>query len=156
MMRQTGCDGVIVGRGCLGRPWLFRDLSDVFAGREPQNPPNLGQVRDVLIEHARGLASWFGERPAMRAFRRHATWYTKCFRNTAELRAKLMQVASLADLELTLANINAEEPFPALAMRVPRGKASGTQTVSLPPGYLENREDATPPSADAEDEFSGG
>src|SRR5207247_10694522 len=66
MMRQTGCDGVIVGRGCLGRPWLFRDLSDVFAGREPQNPPNLGQVRAVLLEHARGLPAWFGERPATR------------------------------------------------------------------------------------------
>jgi hypothetical protein len=67
-----------------------------------------------------------------------------------------MQVSSLGELELTLAGLNAAEPFPPLAMRVPRGKASGTQTVSLPPGYLENREDATPPSADAEDEFSGG
>jgi nifR3 family TIM-barrel protein len=156
MMRQTGCDGVIVGRGCLGRPWLFRDLSDVFAGRAPQNPPSLGEVRDVLLEHARGLAAWFGERPAMRAFRRHATWYTKCFRNTAELRARLMQVATLGELEMTLAGLNAAEPFPPHAMRVPRGKASGTQTVSLPPGYLDQRDDATPPSADAEDSFSGG
>jgi nifR3 family TIM-barrel protein len=156
MMRQTGCDGVIVGRGCLGRPWLFRDLADVFAGRAPRNPPNLGEVRDVLLEHARGLAAWFGERPAMRAFRRHATWYTKCFRNTAELRARLMQVSTLEELELTLTGLNATEPFPVLAMRVPRGKASGTQTVSLPPGYLENRDDATPPSAEAEDAFSGG
>lgn len=156
MMRQTGCDGVIVGRGCLGRPWLFRDLSDVFAGRQPQNPPNLGQVRDVLLEHARGLAEWFGERSAMRAFRRHATWYTKCFRNTSELRARLMQVTSLPELELTLANLNADEPFPPHAMRVPRGKASGTQTVSLPEGYLQNRDDSSPPGADAEDAFSGG
>jgi nifR3 family TIM-barrel protein len=145
MMRHTRCDGVIVGRGCLGRPWLFRDLSDVFAGREPQNPPTLGEVRDVLLEHARGLAAWFGERPALRAFRRHATWYTKCFRNTAELRARLMQITTLAELELTLAGLNGAEPFPPLAMRVPRGKASGTQTVSLPHGYLQNREDATPP-----------
>ena len=67
-----------------------------------------------------------------------------------------MQVATLAELELTLEGLNAAEPFPATAMRVPRGKASGTQTVSLPPGYLQNREDATPPSADAEDAFSGG
>jgi hypothetical protein len=110
----------------------------------------------VLLEHARGLSAWFGERPAMKAFRRHATWYTKCFRNTAELRSRLMQVGSLAELELTLGNINESEPFPALAMRVPRGKASGTQVVSLPEGYLRDREDATPPGADAEDEFSGG
>src|SRR6187549_2614542 len=148
MMRSTGCDGVIVGRGCLGRPWLFRDLVSVFDGRVPQNPPLLGGIVGIMLEHARGLSAWFGERPAMRAFRRHATWYTKCFRNTAELRARLMQVASLAELEMTLEGLNAAEPFPALAMRVPRGKSSGTQTVSLPPGYLENRDDATPPSAD--------
>ena len=59
MMRTTGCDGVVVGRGCLGRPWLFRDLADVFEGREPQNPPTLGEVADIMLEHARaarGLA----------------------------------------------------------------------------------------------------
>ncbi|HEY0138528.1 MAG TPA: tRNA dihydrouridine synthase DusB, partial [Nannocystis sp.] len=53
MMRETGCDGVIVGRGCLGRPWLFRDLNDVFHGREPRNPPTLGEVVDIMITHAR-------------------------------------------------------------------------------------------------------
>ncbi|HWX23924.1 MAG TPA: tRNA dihydrouridine synthase DusB, partial [Vicinamibacteria bacterium] len=61
MMRTTGCDGVIVGRGCLGRPWLFRDLADVFDGREPQDPPNLGGVVDVMREHARLLVGWLGE-----------------------------------------------------------------------------------------------
>jgi nifR3 family TIM-barrel protein len=156
MMRQTGCDGVVVGRGCLGRPWLFRELAEIFSGREPSNPPALGEVVSVLLEHARGLSEWFGERAAMRAFRRHATWYTKCFKNTASLRARLMQVTRLEELELTLAALNPHEPFPPAALRVPRGKASGTQIVSLPPGYLENRADATPPSADAEDAFSGG
>src|SRR6185436_7036176 len=66
MMRQTGCDGVVVGRGCLGRPWLFRDLADVFDGREPADPPPLGVVVDVMLAHARALAEWFGEGPAMR------------------------------------------------------------------------------------------
>src|SRR5204862_1507397 len=67
MMRATGCDGVIVGRGGLGRPWLFRDLDDVFGGREPQNPPSFGGVVDVMLEHARLLAEWTGEDLAMRA-----------------------------------------------------------------------------------------
>ena len=84
MMRTTGCDGVVVGRGCLGRPWLFRDLADVFAGREPQNPPDLGGVVD---DHARARARCLppgsGEAPAMRAFRKHAAWYTKGFRGGA-------------------------------------------------------------------------
>jgi nifR3 family TIM-barrel protein len=156
MMRATGCDGVIVGRGCLGRPWLFRDLADVFDGREPQNPPRLGEVRRVMLEHAERLSSWFGERLAIRQFRRHATWYTKCFRGSAEARHALMQIASLSDLGTALERLNPDEPFPAAGMRVPRGKSSGTQVVSLPHGYLDDRLDATPPGADAEDASSGG
>lgn len=156
MMRSTGCDGVIVGRGCLGRPWLFRDLVSVFDGREPENPPLLGGIVEIMLEHATLLSNWFGERMAMRSFRRHSTWYTKGFRGSAELRQRLMQIATLEDLRHALSNIDGSQPFPPGAMRVPRGKGSGTQDVSLPENYLLDRDDATPPSADAEDEFSGG
>jgi nifR3 family TIM-barrel protein len=156
MLRSTGADGVIVGRGCLGRPWLFRDLADVFAGREPENPPNLGAIVEIMLEHARLLSDWIGEGPAMRAFRRHATWYTKGFRGSAELRQKLMLIVSLDDLRAMLATTDPLLPFPPSAMRVPRGKSSGTQKVSLPHGYLDNLEDDTPPGADAEDATSGG
>ncbi len=156
MMRTTGCDGVIVGRGCLGRPWLFRDLADAFQGRAPRNPPTLGEVVTVMVEHAERLAAWFGESPAMRQFRRHATWYTKGFRGSAALRGRLMLVRTLAELRDVLAQLDASEPFPPSAMRVPRGKAAGTQQVSLPDGYLDDLEDATVPAAAAEDAFSGG
>jgi tRNA-dihydrouridine synthase len=156
MMRSTGCDGVIVGRGCLGRPWLFRDLVSVFDGREPENPPLLGGIVAIMLEHATLLTNWFGERMAMRSFRRHSTWYTKGFRGSAELRQRLMQIASLSDLRHALESVDGSQPFPPSAMRVPRGKGSGTQAVSLPENYLLDREDATPPGADAEDEFSGG
>jgi nifR3 family TIM-barrel protein len=156
MMRSTGCDGVIVGRGCLGRPWLFRDLVSVFDGREPENPPLLGGIVDIMLEHATLLSNWFGERMAMRSFRRHSTWYTKGFRGSAELRQRLMQIATVSDLQQALASVDRAQPFPPSAMRVPRGKGSGTQAVSLPENYLLDRDDATPPGADAEDEFSGG
>ena len=156
MMRTTGCDGVIVGRGCLGRPWLFRDLAAVFGGRAPDNPPALGEVVDVMTEHARLLCEWIGEGPAMRAFRRHTSWYTKGFRGSAELRERMMKITTLADLQEIVAVVDRAQPFPVSAMRVPRGKASGTQDVSLPEGYLDDRLDATPPSEDAEDAFSGG
>ncbi|HWZ88429.1 MAG TPA: tRNA dihydrouridine synthase DusB [Polyangiaceae bacterium] len=156
MMRSTHCDGVIVGRGCLGRPWLFRDLVSVFDGREPENPPPLGEVRDIMLEHATLLTAWFGERMAMRSFRRHSTWYTKGFRGSAELRQRLMQIATLSDLREALATVDAAQAFPPSAMRVPRGKGSGTQAVSLPENYLVDRDDATPPGIEAEDEFSGG
>lgn len=156
MMRKTGCDGVIVGRGCLGRPWLFRDLSHVFDGREPQNPPSLGTIAGIMLEHAQRLANWLGEAAAMRAFRRHATWYTKGFKKSASLRKCLMQITTLADLEHALAPVDDDEPFPAHSMRVPRGKTSGTQAVSLPDGYLDHLDDATLPEAAAEEAVSGG
>jgi nifR3 family TIM-barrel protein len=145
MMRTTGCDGVVVGRGCLGRPWLFRDLADVFDGRDPENPPPFGVVTDVMLEHAALLADWFGEAPALRAFRRHATWYTKGFRGSARLRSDLMGIRTLDDLRRIANSLDRDEPFPPTAMRVPRGKSAGTQSVSLPHGYLDNLEDATPP-----------
>jgi len=156
MMRTTGCDGVIVGRGCLGRPWLFRDLADVFAGREPENPPDFGGVADVMLEHARRLADWLGEPGAMRSFRKHSSWYTKGFRGGAALRERLMHVTTLAELESVLATADRAQPFPAEAMRVPRGKTAGRQTVALPEGYLDDLEDATPPGVAAEAADSGG
>jgi nifR3 family TIM-barrel protein len=156
MMRTTGCDGVIVGRGCLGRPWLFRDLADVFSGRESENPPDFGGVIDVMLEHARLLVDWLGEAGAMRAFRKHSSWYTKGFRGGAPLRERLMHVTSLPELELELATADRGQPFPPEAMRVPRGKTAGTQKVALPEGYLDDLEDATPPGILAEAADSGG
>jgi len=156
MMRSTGCDGVIVGRGCLGRPWLFRDLADVFRGREPENPPDFGGVALVMLEHARLLAAWLGEEGAMRAFRKHSSWYTKGFRGGSALRERLMHVTALAELQEVLATADWSQPFPPEAMRVPRGKTAGRQTVALPDGYLDDLEDATPPGVLAEAADSGG
>jgi nifR3 family TIM-barrel protein len=156
MMRTTGCDGVIVGRGCLGRPWLFRDLADVFEGRSPQNPPPLGGVVEVMLEHARLLVAWLGETGAMRSFRKHSSWYTKGFRGGAPLREQLMRVTRLAELAAILAGVDHTQPFPPEAMRVPRGKTGGRQTVALPAGYLDDLEDATPPGPEAEAADSGG
>ena len=154
MMRTTGCDGVVVGRGCLGRPWLFRDLADVFAGREPGNPPDLGGVVDVMLEHARLLAAWLGEEPALRAFRKHSSWYTKCFPGSAPLRQELMGVGRLEELARVLAGLDRSRPYPPEAMRVQRGKTGGTQKVALPEGYLDRLDDDTPP--EIEDADSGG
>jgi len=156
MMRTTGCDGVIVGRGCLGRPWLFRELSEVFDGAAPSIPPTLGEIAEVMLEHARRLADWFGERPALRSFRRHATWYTKGFRGSASLRERLMQLETLEDLAQILEGIDPNEPFPQSAVRVQRGKSGGSQVVSLPHGYLDDIDDASVPEEANCDEMSGG
>lgn len=156
MMRRTGCDGVIVGRGCLGRPWLFRDLSDVFDGREPVNPPGFGEVLDVMIEHAGRLAAWFGEEEALVSFRRHVTWYTKGFTLPPEVRRRMTLVATLDELRSVFADVDRSQPFPPESMRAKRGKKGGSQTVALPPGYRDRREDRTPPEADDDVLVSGG
>ena len=156
MMRQTGCDGVVVGRGCLGRPWLFRDLADVFAGREPEDPPNFGEISVTMMKHARGLAAFMGELAGMRAFRKHSAWYTKCFPGSAPLRDALMRVESLDQLAETIAAVDPQTPFPPAAVRVSRGKSGGTQKVALPEGYLDHLEDTTPPGPEAETADSGG
>ncbi|MEE8582019.1 MAG: tRNA dihydrouridine synthase DusB [Myxococcota bacterium] len=156
MMRSTGCDGVVIGRGCLGRPWLFRELGDVYAGHEPAAPPRFGEVAHLMLEHANLLARWFGEGQGLRAFRKHATWYTKGFLGSARLRGKLIHIELLSDLEKVLAESDPEEAFPLAALRVPRGKRGGRQSVALPQGYLDDLEDARPPEPEAEQTISGG
>ena len=154
MVRETGCDGVAVGRGCLGRPWLFRDLADLFAGREQQTPPTFGEVADLMVEHARLLVDWFGERQAMLSFRKHGGWYTRGFRSSSRLRDRLMRVQHFPELEEVLTDIDRTEPFPEHGHLVRRGKRSGTQKVVLPKGFWDDTEDSTPP--ETEEMVSGG
>jgi nifR3 family TIM-barrel protein len=156
MMAETGCDGVAIGRGCLGRPWLFRDLADVFAGRKPDPGPTFGEVADTMIEHAQLLADWYGdEKVSMLAFRKHSGWYTKGFSSSARLRNRLMLVESMSELVAALDDIDRTEPYPDNAHLFRRGKRQGTQRVVLPEGYLDDLDDATPPEDDGE-ALSGG
>ncbi len=156
MMRETGCDGVVVGRGCLGRPWLFRDLADVFDGREQQCPPNFGETADLMLKHASMLCDWFGESYAMISFRKHCGWYVKGYRGSKCLHEKLVRISTLADLQQILLNIERDEPFPLSHLRTARGKRRRTQKVALPEGYLDDLQDDTPPDAAAEELVSGG
>ncbi len=152
MMRETRCDGVVVGRGCLGRPWLFDDLARMFRGERPAPAPRLGGVVGLMLEHARALAGFMGEGPAMRAFRRHATWYTKGFRGSAELRQGLMQIDQLEQLEQLLSQVDPLAVFPLASLRVPRGKTAGRQEPSLPEGFWDNPDDESPvPEGDGGD-----
>lgn len=156
MMRETGCAGVVVGRGCLGRPWLFRDLADVFEGRDPQDPPRFAEVREIMIDHAERLVAWNGERGGLPLMRKYATWYTKGFHGSAELRVRLTRFTTLEEFKAILATVEGDMPFPPSAMRVPRGKGSGTQHVALPEGYLDDLTDDRGPCASTESENDGG
>ncbi len=156
MLSETGCDGVAIGRGCLGRPWLFRDLTEVLAGRPVPPQPTFGEVTDIMLEHASMLIDWWDEPLAMRSFRKHSGWYTRGFRGGAALRNRLMQVQTFEGLQNALADIDRDQPYPERAHLIRRGKKSGTQRVILPEGFLENRLDPTPLDGSAECDTSGG
>jgi nifR3 family TIM-barrel protein len=145
MLRETGCDGVVVGRGCLGRPWLFAELCSVLTGEEPPPPPNLGQVVATMQTHARLLAGFFGERFGLQQIRKFTGWYLKGFPGAKRRLPALHLVATLAELDgllgELLAEMPAEMPYPEAGLRARRCKDGRTQTVALPDGYLTARDE---------------
>ena len=140
MMAQTGCAGVVVGRGCLGRPWLFRDLAAAFAGAPAPPLPTLGQVATMMRRHAELLGDLLGEQRGCTEFRKHVAWYLKGFRVGGELRAALAMVASLAEMDALLERLDAGEAFPAVVLGAPRGRQGSPRRVVLPDGWLTDRE----------------
>jgi nifR3 family TIM-barrel protein len=155
MMRETGCDGVVVGRGCLGRPWLFRSLDRAFAGVPDDPPPTLGDVAAVMRRHAGLMAAWLGEDKGAREFRKHVSWYLKGFGVGGETRHRLALVSSLAELDDLLASLDTDEPFPAVSVGAPRGRLGSPRRVVLPEGWLDDRAWG-PVDASAELAVSGG
>jgi nifR3 family TIM-barrel protein len=157
MVDETGCAGVIVGRGCLGRPWLFRDLAVAFDGGEALNLPSLGEVTTVMRRHAELLADLMGEQRGLRDIRKHMPWYLKGFPVGGELRAALGMVDSLATLDELLAQLDPSAPFPAHELGAPRGRQGGPRDhVVLPYGWLDDTDGLTADLAEAELGISGG
>jgi nifR3 family TIM-barrel protein len=145
MLRATGCDGVIVGRGCLRRPWLFAELAAVFAGREPAPQPTLGAIVTLMRDHAERLIAFFGPEVGIRQMRKWCLWYTAGFRGAAALRPSLLRIESLERMQSLLDRLDPDEPFPIAALRTSRAKDSRRQEVRLPHDYLATRDDDTPP-----------
>ena len=154
MMDETGCAGVVVGRGCLGRPWLFKDLVRAFAGTGNRPAPSLYEVRDVMSRHAQLLSRYFGsEERACRDLRKHMAWYLKGFRVEGEIRPRLGMVASLAELESLLSQL-VDQPYPVEVGDAPRGRRSHGRSVSLPQGWLDDPDELA--MVDGSDSGSGG
>jgi nifR3 family TIM-barrel protein len=157
MVAETGCAGVIVGRGCLGRPWLFRDLAVAFAGGEALNLPTLGEVATVMHRHGELLADLMGEQRGLRDFRKHVPWYLKGFPAGGELRAALGMVDTLAHLDELLSQLDPTVPFPVAELGAPRGRqGSPRDHIVLPQGWLDDTDGLTADLADAEIGVSGG
>jgi nifR3 family TIM-barrel protein len=147
MVAQTGCDGVVVGRGCLGRPWLFRDLADAFAGRPVQAPPTLGEVVEVMKRHARLLVEvkQGDEAWAVRDFRKHTGWYLTGYAAGGALRRSLAMASSLAELDALLDELDPSWTLPPGHEALPRGHSQGPKAVSLPEGWRESADSDAPP-----------
>jgi nifR3 family TIM-barrel protein len=137
MMTATGCDGVVIGRGCLGRPWLFGDLVEVLSGRPAPESRPLGVVLDVMLDHARLLSAHMGENHAMRDFRKHAGWYMSGYPVGPEVRRRFSMVASLSELEDVMARLDPTARIVAGGERIKRGHTNGPIRVSLPDGWLD-------------------
>ena len=156
MVEQTGCDGVVIGRGCLGRPWLFRDLVDVFSGVDPQPTPLLGDVLAVMLRHAEALCAHLEEDRGIRDFRKHTSWYLTGYPVGGEMRRRFAEVSSLAQLAELASMVD-----PSLAIvdggeRIARGHTNGPIKVVLPEGYLDHLDDMTVPDDAAVVALSGG
>lgn len=154
MMAVTGCDGVVIGRGCLGRPWLFAELSAAFTGSPAPTPPTLGEVAAIIRRHGMLLAAHFGEDKGMRDLRKHIAWYLRGFPAGSALRRALALVKTLDELDFLLGRLDADVPFPAAATG-PRGRQGSPARVALPDSWLTDRDDCTVP-AGADIMHSGG
>jgi nifR3 family TIM-barrel protein len=150
MMKQTGVDGVVVGRGCLGRPWLFADLENAFRSYL-ENPnanidysqvqPNLGEVADAFKQHAELLVEFFGdELRACRDIRKHVAWYLKGYPVGGSLRAALASVETLTHMDELLGTLDRSMPYPGDEAEGPRGRAGGMKSCALPEHWLDSRE----------------
>ena len=141
MMEQTGCDGVVVGRGCQGRPWLFADLAAAFAGRPDRIHPTLGEVATTLRRHAELLVEFFeDEGRALRDLRKHVAWYFKGYPVGGQMRHRLATMESLADLDAKLAELDWGSPYPGAAVEGPRGRAGSPKRAVVPEGWMDSRD----------------
>ena len=157
MVARTGCAGVVIGRGCLGRPWLFRDLADAFAGRTTRSLPTLGEVAAMVRRHAVLLAALYGERHGLTDLRKHMAWYFKGFPVGGDLRRGLAMVSSLAELDGLLAQLDPDAAFPVGELGSPRGR-QGTprDKVVVPYGWLDSTDLGSVDLSAAESDVSGG
>ncbi|MBT0566341.1 tRNA dihydrouridine synthase DusB [Williamsia sp. CHRR-6] len=154
MMDQTGCDGVVIGRGCLGRPWLFAELSAALRGLPAPAQPNLGEVASIIVRHGRLLADHHGEDKGMREIRKHVAWYLRGFPVGSDLRRALALVTTVDQLTELVGGLDADAPFPPDG-HGPRGRQGSPATVALPDGWLDDPDDEYVP-AGADEMHSGG
>lgn len=141
MVDETGADGVVVGRGCLGRPWLFGDLAAAFRGEGLRYMPSLGEVANGFRRHAELLVEFFGsEEHGCRDIRKHVAWYFKGYPIGSDVRSGLAMASSLQEIDDLLAQLDHDAPYPGADAEGPRGRAGHPKRTALPDRWLESRD----------------
>ena len=142
MQQETGCDGVVIGRGCLGRPWLFGQIAAAFDGESADAEPDCAGVQELMLRHVELLIAMHGgdEAKGCREMRKHMAWYLKGFVVGSEIRLQLGLIESVAQMRALLAQIDGAQPYPTSIAAGPRGRTSGAKRVALPDGWLDSRE----------------
>lgn len=99
LMETTGCDGIMIGRGAQGNPWIFRQILHWMETGEEEPKPDLEEVKAMILRHARMLVEYKGAYTGIREMRKHVAWYTAGYPNSAKLRARVNEIESLEALE---------------------------------------------------------
>lgn len=99
LMETTGCDGIMIGRGAQGNPWIFRQILHWMETGEEEPKPDLEEVKAMILRHAKMLVEYKGAYTGIREMRKHVAWYTAGYPNSAKLRARVNEIESLEALE---------------------------------------------------------
>ncbi len=140
MLVETGARGVVIGRGCLGRPWLFGQIRSAISGQEVPAEPTAGIILDLLKRHAQLLVNMHDDEfYGCREMRKHMAWYLKGLVVGSETRGQLGLINSLAELDDLLAPIDRDQILTPEIANSPRGRTTPTKKVNLPDGWLNSQ-----------------
>ncbi|MBV0895050.1 tRNA dihydrouridine synthase DusB [Microbacterium sp. NC79] len=143
MMAETGADGVVVGRGCLGRPWLFGELAHALGDGIAAKPVDatLGFVAAAFKRHAELLTEFFeDEVRGCRDIRKHAAWYFKGYPVGGDIRSRFATVSTLAEIDELTTLLDLDAPYPGEAAEGQRGRAGTPKRTVLPDGWLNSHD----------------
>ena len=102
LLEETGCDGVMIGRGCQGNPWIFRELNEYEETGKVPHRPSKKEIKEMMLRHAQLQIELKGDYLGIREMRKHVAWYTKGMEGSAKLRDEINRVESYEELEKLL------------------------------------------------------
>lgn len=156
MIDSTGCDGVVIGRGCLGRPWLFAELDAALSGRPIPPAPDMAGVIATVRRHVELIIEWTGSGDHMNHFRKHLAWYLKGYAVGPETRRRAAAVTNTTDIEALIDDLDPSLSAPEGVESINRSHSSAQRRVALPEGWLDDPDEIPALPRGAEALVSGG